>query len=96
MKKDKIRRFHRRFEKFKEEKESETLKKYSVEYDAIISFRITAEMKQMFFDACNTSQTTPRKYVTGNILRRFVYAYIQSPAYMEKIIDEFEAKILHE
>lgn len=94
MKKNKIRRFHRRFEKFKEEKETAELKKYDVEYDAVISFRITADMKQMFFDACNTSQTTPRKYITGNILRRFVYAYIQNPAYIEKIIDEFETKSL--
>ena len=86
--KRKIANFHRQAEKLLAEKDRQYMEQF--DFDAIISFRTTEELKQAFFDVCNKNLVTPRKYVTGNTLRKFLYCYIQDPTFFENIFNSFE------
>lgn len=85
----KIAKFHRQAEKLIAEKERQYMEQF--EFDSVISFRTTEELKQAFFEVCNTNLVTPRKYVTGNTLRKFLYCYIQDPVFFENIFNSFES-----
>lgn len=86
--KNNIAKLHRQTEKLLAEKDRQYMEQF--DFDAIISFRTTEELKQAFFDVCNHNLTTPRKYVTGNVLRRFVYCYIQDANFFENVFNSFE------
>lgn len=86
--KKRIAKLHKRAEKEIQRLTEERVSK--LEFDAIISVRTTQETKNAFFEVCNNNLTTPRKYVTGNVLRRFIYCYIQDPNFFENIFNSFE------
>lgn len=85
---NRTKRLHKQYEKLMAEREIASLP--TIEFDAIISFRVPQVLKNTFFDICNKTLTTPRKYVTGNVLRQFVYCYIQDPLFFDNIFSTFE------
>lgn len=83
-----IKRLHKQYKNIQKEKENNSYTK--VEYNAILSFRLPAELKTDFFNSCNKNLVTPRKYVSGNVLRQFVYCYVQDSTFFENIFASFE------
>lgn len=86
--KKRIAQLHKRAENEIKRLAEESISK--IEFDAVISVRTTQDVKKAFFDVCNNNLTTPRKYVTGNTLRKFLYCYIQDPNFFENIFTSFE------
>lgn len=86
--KKRIANLHKRAEKEIKRLAEESVSK--LDFDAVISVRTTQDTKKAFFDVCNNNLTTPRKYVTGNVLRRFIYCYIQDANFFENVFNSFE------
>ena len=57
-------------------------------HDGIISFRLPENDKLNFKDRTRDN-INPTGYVTGNVLRSFVKAYIDQPRQMDAIIDAY-------
>ncbi len=86
--KKRIAQLHKRAEKEIKRRSEESVSR--IEFDAVISVRTTQEVKKAFFERCSNNLTTPRKYVTGNTLRKFLYCYIQDPTFFENVFNSFE------